>query len=327
MRCNHLRSHNNKEKHQKKRMKNSRIARLQQRKLLPQTDARPAIERQILPPRPQLLPALGSKLLRVGSIVVRPAVHAPRTVPDIRARFHKDGRRPVWAPAQGQHVIVGGVAAVVGHDGHEAQRLVEDVLEVLHLLDAGVVRALAGGPVLGDLGEQFVPDVRPPREHPPRVSEQAGRRVAAGEQDVEQLAAQRDRVLRLLDQLVQEDVAFRLVVLLQVGRWVVVVARDGFGDNLVGELVHRLDAFGALAVRDPAAEAGALELKGHCFGGVDEAGGGDGVLEYVLGVLVMNGRWSVVEIQNLRFHELGGRIRFQPWHEGVGGPSEEEFCC
>ena len=220
-----------------------------------------------------MLPPLWLELLCIGPVEVVSAVHAPGRIRDVRARGDEDGAPTVRPAAQGQDVVADGEAAVARHDGHEAERLVEHVFQVLHLLDRAIIRPLSARTNLIDLREELGPDILPPREDPPRIGQQPGRGVAAREEDVEQFAAQRVRVLGLFDELVQEDVAFGFFrVLLEVGGAVVVV-RDRFGDDLVGELVHGFYAFGALAVGDPAAEAAALELEGHCFGGVDEAGG------------------------------------------------------
>jgi len=97
-----------------------RIARLRQRKLLTDADARPAVEGQVLPARTQGLPALGSEGVGVGAVVVGPAVHAVEGPGEDVAAGEEEGGLAVRAAAEGEDGVGEGFAGVAGDDGVEA---------------------------------------------------------------------------------------------------------------------------------------------------------------------------------------------------------------
>ena len=117
----------------------------------------------------------------------------------------------------------------------QAQGLVEqgfEVLEVLQLLEGWELVVERG-----DVGLQRGEDVRAVGQGVPDVGEEGGGGVAAGEEDVEELGADLDGVGGLADELVEEDVAARLVgvgFLLQQLR----APGEALLDIVVDEIVH-----------------------------------------------------------------------------------------
>jgi hypothetical protein len=89
---------------------NRHITRFRQRILLPQTDPRAAVERQVLPARPQRLPALGSVLVSVGPVDVLAAMHGVGRVPDHCAFGDEERVLAVGAAAEGEDGVADGEA-------------------------------------------------------------------------------------------------------------------------------------------------------------------------------------------------------------------------
>jgi len=123
------------------------ITRLSQRKLLAKTDPRTTVEGKIFPTRPETLltkPALRAELVRIFAEKVLAAVHGVH-MPDDDAVFCDEERRfAIWPAADGENCVADRLTRVSGHDGVEAQGLVQDraeVLEVFQLLE-GRMRAV-----------------------------------------------------------------------------------------------------------------------------------------------------------------------------------------
>ena len=184
-------------------------------------------------------------------------MHAPRRISDHSVLRDEKRRLAIRSAAEGQNGVDDGGARVGGYDGHQPQALVQHVFQVRHVLDGGVVGAgvRVRAAVGVDLGLQLGPDVGPAREHPPRVGEETGGGVAAGEEDVEKFAADDVGVLGLFEELVEEDVAVWGGgfggCFFDVGGCVVEPG-DGVANDVVGELVDCLDGFGAFWVGPPA---------------------------------------------------------------------------
>ena len=103
-----------------------------QRQLPAKTHARPAVERQVSPARPQrrLVPALRLELVRVRAPDARVAVHRPDVVAHAGAARDEDGGLAVQAAAAGQDGVDPGDAVVHGDGREEAKGFGEAVLQV-----------------------------------------------------------------------------------------------------------------------------------------------------------------------------------------------------
>nr|POE98310.1 hypothetical protein CFP56_64903 [Quercus suber] len=169
------------------------------------------IERQELPAWPAVNEALRPELVGVVAPEVEAAVHEVDAVADVRAGGDVDRRGAVGSAAEGQRGVALRSSRVEGHNGVQAQDLVDGVLQVLAAFqcrkrDVGRVLVRAEGLEDGraELGEDF----GVAGEQVEEPGEQAGGGVSAGEEDVEELGAQLDRVARLLSQCLEENVAF-----------------------------------------------------------------------------------------------------------------------
>lgn len=157
--------------------------------------------------------------------------------------------------------------------------------------------------MLQDLGAKLGPHVWPPREQEEDEGQEAGRGVPGGEQHVHDLIAQHDRVLRVLGELLQEDVRLLLggvAVRAQPGLLALPVL-EGACDELLGVGVHGparaselLVTVGEHQVAEPQPQDGSLL---RVVEGVVELSGGfrrvlvheaDGFPKHVLAVGVQN---------------------------------------
>lgn len=234
-----------------------RVPHLRQRKLLADADPRPAIERDVLPrlggPR---LPALGDKGRRVrearldGRVQVGAALHDERRVADGRALGNRNGLRAVGPAADRQRRVRQRDADVVRHHGVQAQRLVHDVLQVLHVLEVLVRRGAVAADVLHDLGAQRREHGGLLREVVQDPGQGAGGGVAAREERRDELVAQRLSVPGVGRDGVEEGVAFVVV-----GFFFEFLRREGEG--LVDVHVHEV-------VQHAERRVETHSLAGHC---------------------------------------------------------------
>lgn len=139
---------------------------LGERELLPDTDARPAVERDVLPgARLPREPAVRAELVRVRELVrdrrvqVRPPLHHERRVPDRCVLEHGDGLGAVCAAAAGQRRVLQGHAQVEWYYRVEPQYLVDHVLKVLHALEVFVCGRAREAQCLHDLVAQLPHDL------------------------------------------------------------------------------------------------------------------------------------------------------------------------
>jgi hypothetical protein len=88
----------------------SHITRFRQRILLPQANPWAAVERQVLPARPQRLPALGPVLVGVGPVDVLATMHGVGRVPDHCAFGHEERVLAVGTAAEGEDGVADGEA-------------------------------------------------------------------------------------------------------------------------------------------------------------------------------------------------------------------------
>lgn len=185
------------------------IPSLRKCKLLPDTNARPAVERNVIPPGLLALPALGAELFCVGTPDVLAAVQDVHVVAYRFALADVDGEGAIGAAAAWDRGIADGGAAVHGDDGVEAEGFVEDVLEGLAGFKTGEgdgVGTVVGAEGFDDGLAEFVEDGGVASEEEDGPAEEGGGCVAAGEKDVEELGAQFDGVLGCGGEGVQEDV-------------------------------------------------------------------------------------------------------------------------
>ena len=192
----------------------NRIPHLRQRKLLPDTDARPAIKRDIRPTlRRPVLPPLRREHRHVRErgrrlrIQVAPALHQQGRVPDGGILADADGLQAVGPAAVRQRGVVQGQADVEGHARVQAQRLAEDVLQVAHVFQVVVGGGRAGAEAGEDLGAEGADDGRVGGELVEEPGEHGGGGVAAGEEDGYDLVADGGAVAGEAREGVQEGVA------------------------------------------------------------------------------------------------------------------------
>lgn len=237
-----------------------RVAHLGESKLLADADARAGVEGDVVVRlRMPRSPALGAedarigKSLRDGRVQIRAALHDERRVTDGRVLEHRERLGAVGAAASGQSRVLEGDADVEGHGRVEAERLVEDGLEIRHVLEV-VVRGqavLANG--LEYLGAQAAYCLRMPAELVDGPREDRGGGVAAGEQDGDDLVTQDFWVAREAGELVQEGV---VLVGFGVGGELLGTHAQGALDEVVDEVVHDFEAVvvGFLGDQGPEAE-------------------------------------------------------------------------
>lgn len=220
------------------------ISHLGHGKVLADADPRPAVEGHI---RPRLggpvLPPLGAVDGRVGKglgdlwVDVFATLHGQGAVDDNVALEHGDGRLPVGA---GQARVLKGGADVVRHGRVDAQRLVDDVRQVLELLEVLIGRLVAKR---AHHPQDLLPQ---PLDHLWLVAElvdgpRQGRRrgVSSGQQHRHDLVADHLAVARVACNVVQEG-----KVLVRLGQLLELVGRQGQGllDEWGHELLNVLDS-------------------------------------------------------------------------------------
>ena len=188
---------------------NKHIARLGQRKLLPDADARPAVERDIVPADFPVQPALGPEFLGVGAPDVLAAVEEVHVIPDWLALADVDGLGAVRAAAARDGGVADGGAAVEWDDGVETEDFVEAVLEGLARFEAGEgdgFRVFVGAEVVEDGAAELVEGGGVAGEEEDGPTEEGCGGIAAGQEDVEELGTQFDGVLCCVGEGVEEDV-------------------------------------------------------------------------------------------------------------------------
>ena len=103
---------------------NRRVRGLGQREVLPDADPRPAVERQVVPPRAKLQllvdPALGFEFECVGAVDLLAPVHREQVPAHDAALGHEGRGFPVRPAAEGEDCVFEGGASVHGDDGVEA---------------------------------------------------------------------------------------------------------------------------------------------------------------------------------------------------------------
>lgn len=105
------------------------IARLRQRKLLPDTNPWPAIKRQILPPNLPAFPPLRPERRRIRAPDVRPPVHDVHAVTNFCPLRYEDRATAVGPAAQREGGINCRAARVQRDHGLQAEGFVERVLQ------------------------------------------------------------------------------------------------------------------------------------------------------------------------------------------------------
>ena len=86
------------------------------RGLTTKTDPGSAIKRQVLPTRPQRLPALGLELVRIGSVEVRSPLHDVRGEANLGALWNEEGCFAVYAASEWEHRVAVGASRVARND-------------------------------------------------------------------------------------------------------------------------------------------------------------------------------------------------------------------
>lgn len=218
------------------------VASLGEGELLANADARPAVEGEVLPAGAAGLPAFGFKITRVFAPDVLAAVQHVHVVQNGPALFDVNGALAVGATATGQAGVLSGVAGVGGQGREQAERLVDNLLQVRAGLEGGkgdILGVLVGAEVGDDGLAQLAEDLWVAGEQQGGPAQQRGGGIAAGEQDVEQLGAQLDWVLGGLGHGMDKDVRLRRAFL---GLRLLLVVVQGLGDALVDEAVDLLAA-------------------------------------------------------------------------------------
>lgn len=190
------------------------VAHFREGKLLPDADAGPAVEGHVLPGLGlPVEPAVGAVLEVVGKLFAGRgvkggvALHDEGAVADGGVLEDGDGQGAVRAAAARERRVAEGQAHVEGHHGVQAQGLVHDVLQVLHVLEV-VVRGLAlEADLADDLVAQLAHALGVPAELVNGPRQRRGRRVAARQEHGDELVADHLAVPGEECELVQECVS------------------------------------------------------------------------------------------------------------------------
>lgn len=290
------------------------IARLGQRKLLPNADPRPTVERQVLPSGLALVPAIRTELVSIGAPQIRPTVHHVGAVEDGLALLDVDGVRARGTTARGEGGVADGRAAVTRDNGVETEDFIEEVLQGTAGLEVGEGDVMGGGvgaEFREDGGAQGVEVVRVAGEEEDAPRQERGSGIATGEEDVEELGAQFDGVAGGFGQTVQEDVV--------AGGFLLRVGVESSGDEAVDVGVHSfVDGAAFLVVHGP------VELlEASALGGVP-------LTAVELGREVILGNGAVAEggglaLDTLAEEEVGRGVHGQAEEDGLdvggGGPA------
>lgn len=139
-------------------------------------------------------------------------MHGIENPNDHLALLHKHGALPILAAASWQERVLVRKLGFDRHHGIKPEGLIQDEAQVFEILDL-----LKGGRLAGEEGElvaQFGPDIGAAGEHEEGGGHEGGGGVAARDEGVNDLVAEFFLAGGVLGELVEEDVAFILVVLL-----------------------------------------------------------------------------------------------------------------